>query len=119
MTGIPAGRLAGYDERFLLCRVNGHPWPDPQDWHWVELVTRRGRVLGYRVELTCTRCGKVRADRIEASSSWDKRTSYPVSPAGYRVEGDPVRRGEARMELLRRAAGTGRPGTVQREIVED
>ena len=113
---IPTGPLADYPRPFLICRVTGHLWPSPDSWHWIELVTRSGRVVAYRLEMECERCTKTRTDRLDATEG-TKKASYPRPPEGYAIPGG-AGRGVMRLELIRRLAAE-RPERVEIELVEE
>lgn len=98
--------LQGYNERMLLCRENQHRWPDMNDWHWSELRGWRRKVIHYRREMTCERCGMVAVDIIDAVTGTKEPRTYK-QPEGYRISADlDIERSDLRLEMVRRFVKT-------------
>lgn len=98
--------LADYNERMLLCRENQHRWPDADQWHWSELRGWRRKVIHYRREMVCERCGMVAIDVIDAATGTKEPRSYK-QPEGYRISADlEIERSDLRLEMVKRYVKT-------------
>lgn len=94
--------LTDYSERMLLCRESQHRWPDADQWHWSELRGWRRKVIHYKREMTCERCGMVGIDVIDAVTGTKEPRQYR-QPEGYRLGAHlDIERSDLRLEMVHR-----------------
>lgn len=99
--------LTHYRDAYLVCRTVGHRWPNPEGWHWSQVVGPRGRVLSYRRRMTCTRCHVLGTDVIDARTGDKSPRTYRHPDDYLRPLGHGFDRGEMRLEQIRRVVGRG------------